>query len=117
MVEREISLIGSSLNNFESNGSSRVYAKSEGGVRVEIPAIENKGVEMSASSVDSGGANEVTPPEDDWVVTDIRSTFSKFRASSSLRFFIDVLDILDSSVPDQAFSLQNCSSSNLVFQN
>jgi len=59
--------------------------------------------------------NKVTPPEDDWVDIKVKKAFSRFRTFSSLKLFVDVVGILDSSFLDHAFSSHRCSSSNLVY--
>jgi len=70
---------------------------------------------MSASSSNAKDVDEVNPPDDDWAVIDIRTAYSKYRMTTSLKMLLDVQDILEPSIPDGIFSLCRCVASNLVF--
>jgi len=84
-------------------------------VRLGEPMVENKRVESPASSNNVEDVNEVNPPDDDWVVEDVRTTYSKYMTIASLRVLVDIQDIVDSSVPDGAFSLGRCLPTDRVF--
>ena len=73
--------------------------------------------DSSASRDDAESVNEVTLPEDDWVEVEVNKAFSRFRTSSSLKLFVDVVYILYSSILNDALSLRCCSSSNLIYHN
>jgi len=60
---------------------------------------------MSASSSNSKDVDEVNPCEDNWVVTDVRTAYSKYRTTSALRVLLDSQDILDPSILNLVFFL------------
>jgi len=53
--------------------------------------------------------------DDDWVVQDVRSAYSRFLTLASLRALVDVQNIVNSSIPDGAFSLRRCLPTDRVF--
>ena len=77
--------------------------------------VENREVECPASNNNVEDANEVSPSNDDWVVQDVRTTYSKYLTTAALRNLVDVHDIVESSVPDHAFSLRRCLTTDRVF--
>ena len=60
-------------------------------------------------------ANEVSPSNDDWVVQDVRTAYSKYLITAALRDLVDVQDIVELSVPNHAFSLRRCLTTDRVF--
>jgi len=60
-------------------------------------------------------ANEVSPSNDDWVVQVVRTAYSKYLTTAALRDLVEVQDIVESSVPDHAFSLRRCLTTDRVF--
>ena len=77
--------------------------------------VENRGVESQASSNNVEDANEVSLSNDDWVVQDVRTAYSKYLTTAALRDLVDGQDIVESSVPDHAFSLCRCLTTDWVF--
>jgi len=105
--EQEISPVGGSLSKSESARSSHESVDVEGGVEVVSSSL--------AVDDNNKGIDKVAPSEDDWIDYEVRKMNSKFRMSSSLKSFVDIIDIIDPSVADNVFSLCGCSSSNLMF--
>ena len=60
-------------------------------------------------------ANKVSPSNDDWVVQDVRTVYSKYLTTTALRDLVDVQDFVESSVPDHTFSLHRCLTTDRVF--
>ena len=81
-------------------------------MRLDEPMVENRRVKSLASS---NNAKDVNTSNDDWVVQDVRSAYSKFLTTAALRALVDVQDIVDSSVPDSVFSLRRCLPTDQVF--
>ena len=77
-------------------------------VRLDGPGATHRVVESPASS------NNVDT-DDDWVVQDVRSAYSRFLTPASLKALVDVQDIVNSSIPDDAFSLRRCLPTDRVF--
>jgi len=70
---------------------------------------------MPTSSSNAEDVDEVNPPDDDLVVTNVRTAYSKYRTTACLRLLLDVQDILETFIPDGVFSLRRCTTSDLVF--
>jgi len=106
IAEQGVSPIGASLGSTSDMGSSSSDKNER--VRLDGPGAEHRVVESPASS------NNVDT-DDDWVVQDVRSAYSRFLTPASLKALVDVQDIVDSSIPDYAFSLRRCLSIDRVF--
>jgi len=114
VAEREVSPIGETSSGSSTNDSTSGLPDSER-VRLEEPTERPSEVEASASSSHAEDVDEVNPSNSDWVVTDVRITFSKYRTTASLRTLLDIQDLIDPSIPDGVFSLHPCTLSDLVF--
>jgi len=106
IAEQGVKPIGASLGSTSDVGSSSSDRNER--VRLDGPEAEHRGVKSPASS------NNVDT-DDDWVVQDVRSAYSRFLTPASLRALVDVQDIVDSSIPDGAFSLRRCLPTDRVF--
>jgi len=106
-MEKEVSSISGSLNSELFNKSDSESVK----VKYDIRIVESSPVNSNVGK----GVSKVAPHEDDWVDPDARRSISRSRTSSSLRLLVDGVDILEMSVPDHAFSLWRCSSTDLIF--
>jgi len=113
IAEQGVGRIGESLGSTSNEGSSS--AGRDEGARIEEPVVENRGVESLASSNNVEDANKVSPSNDDWVVQDVRNAYSKYLTTAAFRDLVDVQDIVESSVPDHAFSLRRCLTTDRVF--
>jgi len=49
------------------------------------------------------------------VVTDVRTAFSRYQTTASLRALLDSQDLIDPSIPNGVFFLHRCTPSDLVF--
>jgi len=99
--------IGGSSSSLSLSNPSNESVGSERLVRVEESVIKNRRVEMSStSSINLEDVNEVNLPEDDWVVTEVKTAYSKYRSIVALRVLLDTQDILDRVVPNHIFSLR-----------
>jgi len=106
-VEQEISPI-------EEISSSSISDSSSESVESESARPERQ-VDMSVPSDNAEGVDEVNPPDNDWVITDVRTSFSKYKTSASLRFLLDIQDIVEPSILNGVFALCRCIPSDLVF--
>jgi len=59
--------------------------------------------------------DEVNHPDSDWVVTNVRTAYSKYVTTASLMVLLNFQDIVEPSNPDDVFSLRRCMPSNIVF--
>jgi len=84
-------------------------------VRLYEPVAENKRVESPASSNNVEDVNEVSTSNNDWVVQDVNTAYSKYLTIVALRRLVDIQDIVESSVPDNVLSLSRCLPTDRVF--
>jgi len=110
IVEQGVSPIGVSLSSTSDLSSSSTDRNER--LRLDGTEAEHQGVESPASS---NNIEDVNTSDDDWVVQDVRSAYSKFLTPASLRALVDIQDIVDSSIPDAVFSLRRCLPTDRVF--
>jgi len=103
IAEQGVSPIGGSLGSTSNIGSS--FAGRDERVRLDKPMAENRKVE---SPTPCNNTEDVNASNDDWMVQDVRSAYSRFLTTAALWALVDVKDIVDSSVPNSVFSLCRC---------